>query len=176
MPEICFLLNLIPDFWVNFFLIPENFNSLFQNELSNSSQCPVQPSHCSPWPRGASCIGYMPFPKQVPPIPAFMPWLVLFPFFDGLLLYVWLCDVYRPSRQHTRHLLLWLFPQSGMISASSVHQRAFQLYLSHSSSHSANVDWGSITFWHYAEADRSLILWRHHLDWRGRFRSALFIF
>lgn len=86
---------------MNFFLIPENFNSLFQDELSNSSQHPVQPSHCSPWPCGASCIGYMPFPKQVPPIPAFMPWLVLFPFFDGLLLYLWLCDVCWLSRQHT---------------------------------------------------------------------------
>lgn len=78
MPEICFLLNLLPDFWVNFFLIPENLNSLFQNELNNSSQCPVQPSHCSPWPWSASCIGYMPFPKQVPPIPAFTP-LFCFP-------------------------------------------------------------------------------------------------
>lgn len=175
MPEICFLLNLIPAFWVNFFLIPENLNSLFQNELSNSSQCPVQPSPCSPWPWSASCIGYMPFPKQVPPIPAFTT-LFCFPSLT-VLSCISDCDVYRTSRQHTHVIsssdyfpgqewsLPLLYPKGHFSSTFPIHQ-VIQQMLTEDLLHSGIM----------LKQTRPLVLWRHHLDWRGRFRRALFIF
>lgn len=136
MTKICFLLNSIPDTWVNFFPCPENFNSLLQDELSNSSPHAVQPSLCLPWLCGTSCIRNLPFfPNRPCLILPSCPGLFCFPFFEGLLFSLWLCKVYRHSRQHTRHHLLPWFPQ-----------RAFQLYVSHSSSHSTNVDWGSLMY------------------------------
>lgn len=155
MPKICFLLNSVPDTWVNFFPSPENFNSLLQDELSNSSPHAVQPSLCLPWLCGTSCIRNLPFfPNRPCLILPSCPGLFCFPFFEGLLFSLWLCKVYRHSRPHTH-----ASPPS-LISPKSISAIRLPFIKSF------NKCWLRITYVPgvVLRQTRSLVLWMHHLD------------
>lgn len=131
MPKICFLLNSVPDTWVNFFPSPENFNSLLQDELSNSSPHAVQPSLCLPWLCGTSCIRNLPFfPNRPCLILPSCPGLFCFPFFEGLLFSLWLCKVYRHSRPHTHGVTSFPdFPKEHFSYTSPIHQVVQQMLI-----------------------------------------------